>query len=87
MKHTVFSIYDLGVQTYSLPLTVQHVVHAHRYFQSLARDEKSDIGRFPSQFQLMEIAEFDDAEGLLIPKAVPVSHGLATSYLGAENAS
>jgi len=80
MIYRVMSIYDSGVSVFGTPFHVNHVQHGIRYFQTLARHEKSDVSRFPSQFTLFELGEFDDQNGVITMHSAPVSLGLASSF-------
>lgn len=81
MIHRIFSIYDNAVKTWAPPFTVQHVQYALRYFETLANDQKSDVAKYPSQFHLFELGEFDDETGDVNRHTQPVSIGLASSYV------
>lgn len=81
MIHRGFSIYDHGVNTFSTPFFVTHVTIALRYFEALAKDEKSDVSKYPRSFQLYEVGEFDDSNGSFTPHTTPVSVGFASQFL------
>lgn len=78
MKH-VYAIFDSSVSSYGTPLIVDHPVYAVRYFETLAKDEKSDVGRFPQQFFLYECGTFDEVSGLF-QCAAPVLVLAANSF-------
>lgn len=80
----IFSIYDSGVQAFNQPLMVNHRAYAIRYFTTLAKDEKSDIGRFPASFTLFELGEFDEASGAFNIHDKPVNHGTGSSFCSQE---
>jgi len=84
MIYRVFSIHDAGVGAYAIPFHVNHVAYALRYFETLARDPKSDVSKFPSQFTLFEIGEFDDSNGVMTAHANHINHGLASNLLSEE---
>lgn len=81
MKHRAYSILDTAINVYSVPFFVQHEGIALRYFQTLANDDKSDVGRYPSQFHLFLVGYFDDDAGMLEMLPTPDSIGLASSYV------
>lgn len=89
MKQRMCSVFDNGVNVWGAPFFVPHVQYALRYFETLARDVKSDVSKFPSQFHLFELGEFDEDAGTFVIHSVPVSLGLASSFLKpeVENAS
>lgn len=80
MIHKAYSILDTAINVYGAPFVSQYEGLALRYFTSQANDPSSDIGRYPSQFHLFCVGEFDDATGAITGYPVPVSLGLASSY-------
>lgn len=80
MIYRVMSIYDNGVNSFSQPFFVNHVQHALRYFETLAKDPTSDVSRYPSNFHLFELGEFDDSNGVFMPHEKHVSLGLASTF-------
>lgn len=84
MIYRAYSIYDNAVNTFAPPFFVPHVQIAMRYFEALASDPKSDVSKWPSQFHLFELGEFDDAHGSLAIHTAPVSMGLASQFVKQE---
>lgn len=64
MKLLVFSIYDAKTLVYSQPFYMTSRGAALRSFQELCEDTKTTINKHPSDFSLVEIGTFDDADGV-----------------------
>lgn len=84
MISRMYSVFDNAVNVFGTPFTVPHVQYAVRYFESLVKDPKSDVSKWPSQFHLFEVGEFDDSTGLITVHQVPVSMGLASQFVRSE---
>lgn len=80
MKHLIYTIYDSQVESHSVPFFVPNAVMAHRYFETLVRDPKSDIARFPAAFNLMEIGSYDDSNASFELLNPPILAASASSY-------
>lgn len=76
----IFSIFDNQTQVFHQPFMVDHTQQALRYFVTLARDEKSDICKFPAAFNLFELGEFDQSSASFNLHENPVNHGFATAF-------
>lgn len=68
----IFAIHDSGVASFSAPFFVNHVQHAMRYFETLCKDPKSDLGKFPGSFNLFELGEFDEENGSFNLHTAPI---------------
>lgn len=83
----VFSIYDLKAQAFSQPFFMESVGLAIRAFTELLDDKATTVAKYPSDFTLFEIGEFDQRKGILTAHAHHVNLGLAASFVkpaGAE---
>lgn len=77
MKHKAFSIRDSKTGVFNPPFWTPHTGQAMRTLQELANDSKTQIGKYPEDFQLYEIGEYDDELGLMYPREAP--HQIATA--------
>lgn len=64
MKHHAYSIKDAAINVFTVPIFVQYEAIAVRYFNTLANDTTSDVGKYPNQFDLFFVGEFDDDTGV-----------------------
>lgn len=59
----VFAIFDTKAELYKNPWYMATVAEAVRAFGDLANDTSSVINRHPKDFQLVQVAEWDDSTG------------------------
>ena len=63
MKHVVCSVYDAQARAYARPYcAISDTVGARMFFEACA-DPNTDLNKYPDDYVLYRIAEFDDAEG------------------------
>jgi len=74
MIKKIFCVYDSKARIYAAPFLAPRQEVAVRDFTRAARDPNVDISRFPSDYSLYEMGEFDDESGAfnlhLQPQAV-----------------
>lgn len=63
MKLISVAVYDRATETYGRPFYVPHVGAAIRSFMDEANRADSEIGKHPNDYELFELASFDDATG------------------------
>lgn len=73
----VYSVYDSKAQFYGNPFFQRTKGEAMRSWTTIANDEKSEICRFPGDYSLFEIGEFDSDTGTLHPHQALINLGLA----------
>lgn len=76
-----FAVYDTKAQCFGVPFFLATQGLAVRAFSSLANDVNTTVGKFPTDFVLFEVGEFDDNKGLLISRDVNVNLGLASQFV------
>lgn len=59
----IFSIRDAKAEFYNQPFFQRSHGEAERTFKSLVQDEKTMIGKFPSDYDLYFLGEFDSETG------------------------
>lgn len=84
MKLKVFSVYDHKGEAYGKPVFLATAGLAVRAFQEVANDKTSEVGKFPQDYTLFEIGEFDDSTGVLTPLSPHVTYGLAAALVKPE---
>jgi len=80
----LFSMYDTKAQHYIQPFAETSTIAALRGFETAVNESKSTFQRFPDDFCLMELAEFDQNTGQIIPLMTPNNLGSARSVLKNE---
>jgi len=71
MKLNVYSIRDTKSETFAPPFLQKTNGEAERSFRQLANDEKSQICRYPEDYDLYLLGEYDDNTGKLSPFDTP----------------
>lgn len=74
-----FSVYDVAAELYGAPFFMASKAEAVRAFTTLVNDESTMPGRYPAQFKLVQLAEWDNESGAF--DAQFVSFGLGTDYV------
>lgn len=67
MQLKVFSIRDKKGEIFMQPFFQKTVGEAERSFKTLTQDEKSMISKYPDDFDLYHVGEYDDQNGMLLP--------------------
>nr|QJB19888.1 MAG: nonstructural protein [Microvirus sp.] len=65
MLHKVFAIRDSKAEFFNQPFFQKTHGEAERNFKSLVKDDKSMIGKYPEDYDLYFIGEYDDQKGVL----------------------
>lgn len=71
MQLKIFSIRDAKGETYNTPFFQKTHGEAERTFRELANDEKSMICKYPDDFDLYCVGEFDTETGNIISLPTP----------------
>lgn len=80
MKHIVFSIYDQASQAYLRPMFVTAPGQAIRAFVDEVNKKDSPLNKYPDQYTLFEIGEFEDTKAKL-QACTPISYGNGKQYI------
>ena len=71
MNHKVYSVRDSKGEVFLQPFLQKTHGEAERNFKTAAMDDKSSINKYPEDFDLYFLGEFDDVEGKIIPLDSP----------------
>lgn len=63
----IYTVQDIKGDTYLPPIYYQNQVQASRAFETAVKDENSQFYKFPEDFVLLEIGEWDEDKGKLSP--------------------
>ncbi len=66
MIKSIFSVKDVKVAAYMPPFFMESDVSAQRALYELAIDPKTQISKYPSDFELWSLGTYDDASGELV---------------------
>lgn len=86
MQLKAFSLLDMKTGIFNTPFFLSHVGHAIRACTDLGQDRNTTVGRYPSDFTLVEIGSWDDQTAVL-ERCNPISHGTVSSFLPAPEGS
>lgn len=81
----LFAIYDIKAAYYLQPFPDSSTISAMRGFETAVNEGNSTFSRYPDDFCLMELAEFNQHTGELIPNMAPVNLGTARTVLKIES--
>lgn len=76
-----FSVFDSKAGTFSPPFFQPALGLAVRMFTDLANDKATTVGKYPTDFSLFYIGDFDEATGVLAPLTQHQNLGLAASFI------
>lgn len=77
----LFAMLDIKANHYLQPFTETSTIAALRGFEVAVNEGKSTFNRFPDDFCLMELADFDQNSGQITPYTSPMNLGSARSVL------
>nr|AVQ10164.1 nonstructural protein [Gokushovirinae environmental samples] len=71
MRLKIFTIRDSKGETYNTPFFQKTHGEAERNFRELVKDEKSMVAKYPDDFDLYYLGEYDDTNGNIISLETP----------------
>lgn len=77
----VYSVYDSKAEAYLSPMFFQTKGQAIRSFGEVANDSSHQIGKYPEDFTLFELGEFNDSNCKFTMYDTPYSLGLALEFI------
>lgn len=81
MTLQVFAIRDTKAEAYMRPFFTQTKGLALRSFIEIAKDKEHPIGKYPGDYHLFRIAEYDDNTGKISPLDTKENMGCALDFL------
>lgn len=73
----ICTIYDTKSETYSAPFVAKVRGEALRIFIDHASNPETLVGKYPGDFHLMEVADWDDSTATITPYEAKVNLGTA----------
>jgi len=80
MKLKMYSVYDSKAECFGTPFFMSSRGLAIRAFTDLVNDTRSSVNKYPGDFSLFEVGEWDD-NNARVESFAPVSLGIAQSYV------
>lgn len=87
MKIKLFVVYDSKTESYGVPFFRDFTANALREWSEVASnksEKQNQIAKFPSDFTLFEIGEFDQITGQVHLYDAKFSHGLASEHIKSD---
>jgi hypothetical protein len=81
MLHQIYSIHDVKTQLYHKPFFLTNNATAIREFQSLVNDQTTTIGKYPSDYSLHVMGEWDDTNNQFNMKKNSASLGNGVEFV------
>lgn len=85
MVQKIFNVYDCKAEHYNNPFFLRTRGEALRGFQEVCNDPQSQISKYPADFTLFEIGEYDQVTGKISLHVAPVSLGTGVEFKKASN--
>lgn len=85
MTSKVFTVYDSKADLWLNPFCMRSRGEALRSWAAVVNDEQSQFCKFPTDFSLFEVADFDDNNGNVIPHVAKVCLGTALEFKSKPN--
>ncbi|AXH75651.1 MAG: nonstructural protein [Microviridae sp.] len=80
MKHQVLSVYDSKAKAFAQPFFTANREIALRAFAAAVNDRELLVGKFPQDYTLYLLGEFDDELGGINMLPQPENLGLAANF-------
>lgn len=83
MKLKLFVVHDSKTDSYGIPFFRDFTANALREWAEVAsntEDKQNQIAKYPGDFSLFEVGEFDQSTGVLSLYEVKFNHGLASEH-------
>lgn len=77
----VFCVFDSKVEAYMAPFFLRSKGEAIRAFSDMAKDNNTNVGRYPDDFSLFELGEYDDSSAKFTMLNTPYSLGVASEFV------
>lgn len=87
MQTKVFAVFDSKACAYMAPFFLPSKGLAIRAFVDLATRPDSTVTKYPADFTLFELGEFEDSTGIIKALPAPISIGNALEFVASKEAN
>lgn len=84
-KVKMFAIFDAAAKAFGPPMVFYTNGLALREFESIARNEQSQLNKSPGDFTIWEIGEYDTDNAVIQSGVAPKALAQATEYVQTKN--
>lgn len=81
MGHKIFAVYDSKAAAYLPPWISENAATAIRRFEASVQNPETDFARFPGDYTLFELGDWDQHSGEIRMNQAHTNLGTALSYL------
>lgn len=81
MKLKIFACFDCKVEAYGNPFYMKTKGEAIRGFVEVVNDGQSQISKYPEDFTLFELGEYDDSNAKFLLHSTPISIGKGIEFI------
>lgn len=81
MREEVFTVYDSAARRYLQPFFAETVETAIRAMRELVNRQGHQFNKFPEDYVLFHLGQFDGETGMMQPLAAPHAIGVAVTFL------
>lgn len=85
MKLQVFAIYDSKVKDFANPFFMHSKGELQRGFTELVNDPKTKLNKYPEDFSVFHLGEYNSESGALIPLQAPERLFTALEVINTQN--
>lgn len=87
MSVLLFTVFDSATKLFLPTFEARTVEDAIRKFRTTVNMPDSQLHKFPEDYTLFQVGEFNQDTGELVPLATPHSLGVAVTYLDSAHGS
>lgn len=80
MIHYAYTVHDTKSHSYGPPMFFRHAAEAMRAFEQAANDEGTMLHKYPSDYELVRIGNYNDEHGILTTED-HISLGFAQDFI------
>jgi len=80
MVNKMYTVYDSKAEAFLVPFFMRTKGEALRAWQQAVNDEQTQFSKYPSDFTLFEIGEYDDSTGTVVMHEAKISLGSALEF-------
>lgn len=81
MIYKMFTVYDSKVGAFLMPFFMRSTPEAIRGWIDVVNDPSTKFNKYPEDYTLFEIGEYDEVNGTVTMLPAKVSHGVAIEYV------
>lgn len=84
MDTNLFTVFDAAANAFLEPFHAPTIEFAIREFRRAVNQEGHHFNRFPSDYTLFHVGQFDQSTGVITPSKTPTPLGVAITFLTPE---